>query len=78
MSGFSISTNSKYSTVVESQTSDKSVNVYLTFKYSTHSLIRTTLPMREKIFRISEFVPISGITLIQWGIDFSKFVLLEY
>ena len=34
--------------------------------------------MFEKIVRISEFVPISEITLIQWGINYNKFALLEY
>ena len=33
--------------------------------------------MIEKIVRISGFVPISEITLIQWGINYNKFVLLE-
>ena len=34
--------------------------------------------MFEKIVRISEFVPISEITLIQLGINYNKFVMLEY
>ena len=39
----------------------------------------SSVPMFEKIVRISEFVPISEIlTLIQYGINYNKFVLLEY
>ena len=33
--------------------------------------------MIEKIVRISEFVPINEITLIEWGINYNKFELLE-
>ena len=33
--------------------------------------------MIEKIVRISEFVPISEMSLIQWGINYNK-LLLEY
>ena len=32
----------------------------------------SSVPMIEKIVRISEFVPISEITLIQWGINYKK------
>ena len=38
----------------------------------------SSVPMIYKIVRISEFVPISEITLIQWGINYKKFELLEY
>ena len=34
--------------------------------------------IEKKIVRISEFVPISEITLIQWDINYKKFELLEY
>ena len=38
----------------------------------------SSVPMIEKIVRISEFVPISEITLIKWGINYKKFEVLEY
>ena len=59
------------------QASEARLYIYIYIQY-TLANPNSSVPMILKIVRISEFVPISEITLIQWGINYKKFELLEY